>query len=210
MAKKKNSNISREAKDQLNVFNELEQAEYPSKEEIENLKTGNVYNEVASSGSDFVSLNDYNEDVVNDVHKQMPVKVLEKLRRTPTMNNNILIQVRHKSASLPNSISMVDLCYYDKKESKLINKEIIPLFYREHYKGMYGRDDLIFYCRRRDLKDIEKMLNADKEKVTKVDDEFNDFLSRVSGDAKEHNSSKLKKGEKLSDLDEEILDKLDK
>jgi len=204
--------ISEVAEKQINIFNELEATEYPTKNELSELNTGDSFKARATSGSDYIPLD-------NDIHKSMPVEMFEKLQRTPMRNNRILIQVRHKSSPLPDSISMIDLCYYDKVKRRIVNKHVIPLFYRDHYKGIYGREDMIFYCKRSDLKDIEIMLNRDKERLEVGNKEFNDFLSRVGGEIieeeKDVNLNKTTDSDKLEikedvNVDDNVLDNLDK
>jgi len=165
--------VDRLAEQEIDLGKVLEKTAYPKKEDF------NKQDVNATRIDDIISLSEGEGKTAGEVHKFMDPKVLESYRRTPKVNNKILIQVRHKDFSLTNHETMVDLCYFDQNQRKIVQKNTIPLFYKSHYKGLFGREDLIFYCNISDLNDIKEMLKADRNKVKKTEDALADFLKEI-------------------------------
>lgn len=112
---------------------------------------------------------------------------LRNLSAQKSVNNKVLVKVKHIKSSDVNSNHLV-LRYYDQKkgefrsEDKLGGEDVfMPQFYRDHYSSLMSQPNMVFYCLFEDLKDIKEMLKQDQEIIKKKDlsrnDAIGDFLT---------------------------------
>jgi len=177
---------------------EIEKIEMPKEVDGENFLDN------LSKQSEYIPLT-FDKKAVDSSHPMMEADFFRKLQRETYVNNKILIMVRHKSAGLMNYLTMVDICFYDQEERKIIRTEAIPIYYKDLYKGLFGRKDYVFYANREDLPAIKSMLQADVKNIKAVDTDMAEFLKGINDDKE----TKLK-DVKLSKEEKKELDKLDK
>ena len=168
---------------------------------------GNEFFQKVALDNEYVALTGGSS--VNDAHPMMEPEFFQELQRENNVNNKILIMVRHKSSGIMNYLTMVDICKYDTEERKIINTNAIPIFYRDMYKGLFGRTDYIFYANRKDLPLIKSMLMAEKKTIKKADEEMNDFLAGIDSGKEVSTQAILRKELSLDKVDPEVA-KVDK
>jgi len=123
--------------------------------------------------------NAYGEEKV-DVSTLITSDDLAKIRREPVKRNTILIKTRSITDPNPDLRKYIDLCFYDKKEGKIVGEDRIPLFYRNLYgRHLMGKKNTVLYAEIKHLEQIKKMLANEKKIASKEIEKGQKFLKDI-------------------------------